>query len=133
MNCKTITTWYARRVKKENHRHEAVDAMKHVGVIWCACRRGVKTNTMHDDEGLPTYRQPSRSISRMFKTTRFADSPANQDAPHIALSQSMSGIPTGATAHWMLSRLMHAPGRNALLLSILAVTIITLQVSCLPG
>lgn len=75
-------------------------------------------------------KQPSQSLSRISKTTRFADTPTQQEGPsHLALTHSMSGIPTGAAAHWMVTRLLVAPSRNAMLLVLLALTIVGLQVS----
>ena len=66
----------------------------------------------------------------MSKTTRFVDSPVQQDGSlHVALAGAPSGIPTGATAQWwMANRLVPALGSsNALLLAVAAI-IIGLQV-----
>ncbi|DBA65827.1 TPA: hypothetical protein ACH3X2_002859 [Trebouxia sp. C0005] len=73
-------------------------------------------------------------ISRMTKTTRFTDTPAQQeDSLAASLSRNMSGIPTGASAHWMVTRLMPRPSHNAALLLVLAAAIIALQVVILLG
>ena len=66
----------------------------------------------------------------MSKTTRFVDSPLQQDAPlQVALTGAPSGIPTGATAQWwMANRLLPAlSSSNGLLLAV-ATIIIGLQV-----
>ena len=75
--------------------------------------------------------KPSLAISRMSKTTRFVDCPAQQEGPlHVALSGATSGIPTGATAQWwMANRLLPALGSSKVLLLAVAAVIISLQVN----
>ena len=86
------------------------------------------------DDSLPLSKQSSQAVGRMSKTTRFADMIGQQDAlPQPALSQSLSGIPTGASAHWMLVKLMSSPSQSTVLLSLLAVIVILLQVSLRPN
>ena len=79
------------------------------------------------------HKQASHAgISRMTKTTRFTDTPAQQEDPLAAsLSQNMSGIPTGASAHWMVTRLVPWSSQHAALLLVLAAAIIALQVWCM--
>ena len=81
---------------------------------------------MHDEEGLLARKHLSQGGAKMGKTTRFRD---QQDAFHPVLSQSMSGIPTGAAAHWMVTKLLTVPNRNRVLLPLLGLIIITLQVN----
>lgn len=93
---------------------------------------GRRSNAAHSEEGVPADKQPSHTLARMSKTTRFADGPA-QDSPTPlpggALTASNSGIPTGATAQWwMATRLAPALGGTHMLLLALAFTIIGLQV-----
>ncbi|KAL3156848.1 hypothetical protein ABBQ38_001117 [Trebouxia sp. C0009 RCD-2024] len=94
-----------------------------------------RSNAAHSEEGVPADKQPSHTLARMSKTTRFADGPA-QDSPTPlpggALTASNSGIPTGATAQWwMATRLAPALGGTHMLLLALAFTIIGLQVAVL--
>ncbi len=81
------------------------------------------------------HKQASQAgISRMTKTTRFTDRPAQQeqgDPLAASLSQNMSGIPTGASAHWMVTRLVPWSSQHAALLLVLAAAIIALQVWCM--
>jgi len=93
-----------------------------------ACYRSTKADVVQGEAGL--HKQASQAgITRMTKTTRFTDRPAQQEEPLSAsLSHNMSGIPTGATAHWMVTRLMPWPSQNATLLLVLAAAIIALQV-----
>lgn len=94
-----------------------------------ACYRSTKAEVVQGEGGL--HKQASHpGISRMTKTTRFSDRPAQQEDPlTVSLSQNMSGIPTGASAHWMVTRLMPWSSQNAALLLLLAAAIIALQVS----
>lgn len=82
---------------------------------------------------MPADKQSSPTLTRMSKTTRFVDSPAQQDAPAPlpvgGLNVTNSGIPTGATAQWwMANRLAPALHGTHMLLLALAFTIIGLQV-----
>ena len=84
----------------------------------------------HSEEGMLAYKQSSLGVSRMSKTTRFMDSPVQQDGPlQVGLTGAPSGIPTGATAQWwMANRLLPALGSTKLLLLAVAAIIIGLQV-----
>ncbi len=96
-----------------------------------ACYRSTKADVVQGEGGL--HKQASHpGISRMTKTTRFSDRPAQQEDPlTVSLSQNLSGIPTGASAHWTVTRLMPWHGQNAVLLLFLAAAIIALQVCCM--
>ena len=87
----------------------------------------MKSGLVLSEDGHLLNKQASQGISRMSKTTRFADMLAQQELPHAALSQSLSGIPAGASAHWMATRLVLIPDRGSLLI-FLALVIILLQV-----
>ncbi|KAL3132626.1 hypothetical protein ABBQ32_009153 [Trebouxia sp. C0010 RCD-2024] len=95
-----------------------------------------RSNAADSEEAMPADKQCSHTLARMSKTTRFADSPAQQDSPTplpgSALTAINSGIPTGATAQWwMATRLAPALGGTNMLLLALAFTIIGLQVAIL--
>ena len=89
-----------------------------------------RSSAAHSEEGLLAYKQSSLGVSRMSKTTRFVDSPVQQDGPlHVALAGATSGIPTGATAQWwMANRLVPALSSSNVLLLAVAAIIIGLQV-----
>ena len=94
---------------------------------------GRRSNAAHSEEALPADKQSSHALNTMSKTTRFADSPAQQDSPTALpggpLPATNSGIPTGARAQWwMVNRLAPALGGTNVLLLALAFTIIGLQV-----
>ncbi|DBA93644.1 TPA: hypothetical protein ACH3X3_013719 [Trebouxia sp. C0006] len=95
--------------------------------------RSTKADVVQGEGGL--HKQASHpGISRMTKTTRFSDRPAQQEEPlTVSLSQNLSGIPTGASAHWTVTRLMPWHSQNAVLLLFLAAAIIALQVAILLG
>ena len=80
---------------------------------------------------MPAYKQASLGVSRMSKTTRFVDSPGQQDASvPLGLTAAKSGIPAGATAQWwMANRLAPALRCSNVLLLPLALAIIALQVT----